>query len=73
MENRIRARNEVHNVFARRREALGVRGPFDFSLENRVKRQFMKEMNAISKDLEMEAMARADKGKGWDPVVKKAE
>ena len=73
MEGRVAARKLIQDFFAEKRRNLHVGGIWDFSLENRVKRQFLAEMNEIARDLEMEAMAKADRGEGGESVLKKAE
>lgn len=73
MEARVAARKLIQDFFTDKRKNLRVGGIWDFSLENRVKRQFLGEMNEIAKDLEMEAMAKAEKGDTGESVLKKAK
>jgi len=73
IEERVAARKPIQDFFADKRKNLSVGGIWDFSLENRIKRQFLAEMNGIAKDLEMEAMSKAEKGKDGESVLKKAE
>ena len=63
MENRLEQRKKVNDFFKDKRRKLGVKGVFDFSFENKTKRRFLAEMNAVAGDLEHKAMGLGDKGK----------
>jgi len=73
MKKRMEARRAVQEFFESRRKMLKV-GPFwDFSAENRFKRDFLARMNAIARDLEHKAMKMADEGREWTSVLEEAK
>jgi len=63
MSKRIENRKVVQDFFEVKRKALSVRGIFDFSYENKMKRRFLAEMNALARDFEHKAIGLADRGK----------
>ena len=73
MKERLQARNAVRDFFNPKRDALKVKSVFNFSPENRAKRRFLAEMNAMSRDLENKAMTLADKGKDTSGIIQEAQ
>lgn len=73
MKARIEARNTISHFFRDKRKALGVKPFFNFSPDNMIKRQFLVQMNSISRTAEIKAMSLVDKGAEWQTVFEEAQ
>jgi len=63
---RLEARRAVQDFFWEKREAL------DRVPDKQIRKLFLAEMNSIARDLEVKAMALAERGEDWKGVLEEA-